>query len=228
MVPKQCVANLPLGKGDFMRTYILAAGLLAGLATSAWAADLETRSGNGLYISAGFGLSHEFDPEFNADGASGKLDFDNGWVGSIALGIAGQSLRAELEVARRENDLQRIEIDGLGTIDTNGQSRLVTALAKVDYEITLGGVRPFIGLGAGMARYTIELDAPENGSDSEMVLAGEAEAGLTVPLSSHLEAFGVGQILILRDPHLDPTSTGGAELDDPTFLSAEAGLRLHF
>jgi hypothetical protein len=54
------------------------------------------------YVAASAGLSHPLDPEFDAVGASGELDFVNGWTGAVALGWHSDYLRAELELAVRD------------------------------------------------------------------------------------------------------------------------------
>jgi hypothetical protein len=136
--------------------------------------------------------------------------------------------RAELELAMRSNELDSIEINGLGTLNASGETRVLSALAKVAYEFDLGVLRPFAAAGLGIARYTIDLDAPSSGTDEDIVLAGELELGASVAVTEQVDLFTSAQLLILDNPDLDPTSTGSAELNHPTFLTGSVGLRLHF
>jgi hypothetical protein len=193
------------------------------------AADIESVPGRqNFYVAASAGLIHPFDPEFDAVGASGELDFVNGWTGAIAFGWSSNHWRAELELAARENELESIHIDGLGSLDVSGDSKVISALAKLAYEFEAGLFRPYAAVGLGIAEYQIDLNGPAPGSDDEMVLAGILELGITLPMSPDAELFSSAQLLILGSPFLDPNNTGGAELERPTFLSGSGGVRLHF
>ena len=171
----------------------------------------------GLYGKIGAGrtvMQNERDVSNDAVGNAGNLifdsnaDYDNGIGAFAALGYAwGNGFSTELEFSYRNNDIDQIDPDGLGfsglpngTIsgDTTSLAFMVNALYEFDFGGALGGVRPYLGGGVGIA----DIDHDITGSNpfgaptaplsisfgaTQRSLAYQGIAGLAFPLSEGLD-----------------------------------------
>lgn len=195
------------------------------------AADLADSPDTGLYLALSGGWNHQASADIDVSGLpiTGEIFFKNGWTGAVAVGAhATSNLRAEVELAVHQTGLDYEELEGVGTIDLDGNARVTNVLAKLLYDFGDGPVRPYVGAGIGLANYRVKLDAPIAGKDSDTAFAGALEAGLNYAVSPHAELFAAGQVLLLGDLKLDPTSTGGARIDNPLLVSTSVGVRWHF
>jgi hypothetical protein len=182
-----------------------------------------------FYISTFGGLSAPIDPQFEDPAQSGELGTELGFAGGISLGTRlSVQVRAEIELAIHENNVVHVKIDGAGTFPLTGDITVFTSMLKLAYDFELGSWKPYLAAGVGMANYQISLDAPASGSDQKAVLAGEIEGGMTIPLTDRLDLFTSTRLLVLSSLYLDPTGTGGAELQNPLLLSSSIGLRIGF
>jgi hypothetical protein len=184
-----------------------------------------------LYLAVSGGWNQQFDADFDVSGApiSGDLFFNDGWTGAVALGAhVTDNLRIELEFAVHQVGLDSEDLVGIGTIDLEGHARAYDVLTKLAYDFGDGPVKPFIAAGVGVASYGVDLDFPVSGSDSDTTYAGALEAGVSYTISSDAELFAAGQLLVLGDVELDPTSSGSATLDYPLLVSGSVGLRWNF
>jgi opacity protein-like surface antigen len=154
------------------------------------AADLIGQNGS-IYFAIAGGFDKLFDADFDAGVATGTINFNPGWIGALAIGTyISQNLRAEIEVSRQSVFLDDEVINGLGRIDLSGDVQVIAVMAKIDYDFDLGSIRPFVGAGIGVANFAVDLEAPVQFEDSDSVLAGMVEAGIGVPLTPDIEAFG--------------------------------------
>ena len=180
------------------------------------------------YIALSGGLANLFDTDFDSGGATGHINYSAGWLAAIAVGgRLTPYVRVEFELSNQAVSLKNELINGLGTIDLDGDVQVVTGLVKVDYDFELGRTQPFVGVGVGLAGFGVELDSPIQFDDNDLVLAGAVEAGITIPISENIEAFGRAQLMLLDDVTLSPPG-GDAMLEHPTLLSASVGLRVGF
>lgn len=182
-----------------------------------------------FYISTFGGFSTPIDPEFEDPLQSGELGTELGFAGGVAFGTnLTDRLRAELELAVHANDVDEIRLDGLGSIPIHGDITVVTSMAKLAYDFELGPFQPYVAAGIGAARYELSLQLPGSASDQKTVLAGEIEGGMTIPLTEQLDLFTSTRLIVLKSLYLDPTGSGGAEIQNPLLLSSTLGLRIGF
>jgi opacity protein-like surface antigen len=210
----------------FTRVLLLAWGLVV-MTSVADAADLIGQNGS-IYFAIAGGFDNLFDTNFDAGVVAGTINFNPGWIGALAIGThVSQSLRAEIEVSSQSVSLDDEEINGLGRIDLSGDVQVIAVMAKIDYDFDLGSIRHFVGAGIGVANFAVDLGAPIQFEESDSVLAGMGEAGIGVPLTPDIEAFGKAQVMVLDDVSIDSPG-GSATLDHPTMASIPVGLRVGF
>lgn len=205
---------------------------LAAFLASAAAACADPASGSQFYLAATGGINQILDTDYADTSAvapydtatAGEVSFDYGMKGSVALGMyLGDSLRAELELGYRDNALDVVNPDIGGSTGIDGNATTTTLMAKLDYDFTLWGFKPYIGAGLGAAR--LAYDDKLVFDDDEVVFAGLLETGTTFALTDSVDLFTNSQLLILSDVSL---AGGGLELDRPFELSSSIGLRFHF
>ncbi|MCH8918961.1 MAG: porin family protein [Proteobacteria bacterium] len=131
--------------------------------------------------------------------ATGEAEFDNGWVIGGALGYTFQnSVRAELEVSYRRNEIDSVTIDtfsagpavftGLGTFDVDGDVDSLGLMANVWYDFSApGNWKPYIGGGIGIVRVGVDIDAvagvATSYSDDDWVFGYQLGAGVGFSLN---------------------------------------------
>ena len=155
---------------------LLVSVILAGVigVPRAWATDpfvAESATDMELYLAVAGGWTYAEIDKFELSSApiSGEIFFEDGWTGKVALGAhITDHVRTELELALRHNALDYETIVGVGTIELEGETNVYTGLAKVAYDFGDGPIRPFIGVGLGVASFDVEIDAPVTGSGSNL------------------------------------------------------------
>lgn len=181
-----------------------------------------------FYVSVAGGYNHLADGDISGE-VDGTISFDDGWAGYAALGYrVAEHVRLELEFGVATAKLDSEELRGIGHIDLAGDTQMQTGLVKMALDANPGGLSPFIALGAGVARFSIDLDAPVSGTDHDMAPALLLEAGTRVPLSDTFDLQISGRYLLVDDVLLDPTNSGENRLSDIANFSAVAGLAIHF
>lgn len=145
---------------------VAAVGLLAAGAASA--------EPNGWYgaIDAGFKFDHDIKAESSTTGASWDYEVNQGWAAFARLGYRfNPNWRVELEGGYRSGDVGKVRAvsgtQGLcnltpatgGCFSPEGDIESTTLMANVIYDFgsSAWGVRPFVGLGAGVNRVKTDL-----------------------------------------------------------------------
>lgn len=107
------------------------------------------------YLSLGGMWVNLGNADVSAPGPDWDVDFDDGWGAFVAVGKQFELFRLEGEAAYRRNDIDGIDIGGskAGSGKVEAMSGMVNAYLDFD----LLQFRPFIGLGAGMARIDADL-----------------------------------------------------------------------
>lgn len=175
--------------------------LLAAAAVVALPVLAQAQPVSGLYLGAGIGgnFLQGTDATFKFPGepsSKDSIDFSWGYAGVLSLGWGfGNGFRVELEGNYRSNDVSDYNMGG--TVKGPGATGTVTsygAMANVLYDINLGGmlggVTPYVGVGAGYIWHDYDkvgISAPGESltfSGTEGNFGGQAIVGLSLPLSS--------------------------------------------
>ena len=175
---------------------VAAVGLLAAGAASA--------EPNGWYgaIDAGYKFDHDIKAESSVTGATWKYEVNPGWAAFARLGYRfNPNWRVELEGGYRSGDIGTIRASsgtqGLCNLtpatgachSPEGDIESTTLMANVIYDFgsSAWGVRPFVGLGAGVNRVSIDTVGNQRANrgstftadDTSTKFAAQAIAGLS-------------------------------------------------
>jgi OmpA-OmpF porin, OOP family len=227
---------------------VLAGGMLgAGAPASAQGVFEGLTNLSGVYIGAGAGWNWRESAGDSFAGRPGNtdLDFNDGWVGVLALGYRTRlGARLELEGNFRDNTLDYETAGGLGRFGAGGRARtygaMVNALWDLNFNLPLAIV-PYVGGGIGYAHTeysNVRSSAPDapriDGGCGAFAYQGIAGAGMPV--------LGVPGLLLTAEYRYFNTleckidgqaGTGGALRRDgfeqqSEFHSALIGLRYTF
>lgn len=191
---------------------ILAAGLLGLVAAPVTAQDYGYDQGGRYYIEGMAGVSLPEDSEVNAGGASADVSLDAGFTGGLALGYTYRNgFRAELELGLHDNDIDRAP--GLAI---NGDVQVFSLMLNAFYDFDYGGpITPFLGVGIGGARVTVDADAHPNVTgtvdDSDSGLAWQAMAGVAYEINDRMRASL--RYRYFSAPDINLTSSGGTSFE---------------
>ncbi|MDB5380998.1 MAG: hypothetical protein JWO26_630 [Rhodospirillales bacterium] len=139
----------------------------------------------GLYIGAGAGANFLQ----STKDAGIEVSSDIGLVGVASIGFGfGNGLRLEVEGSFRTNDAERIQA-GNTRFSSGGTIRTYGAMANVLYELPLGAVRPYVGVGAGYVIHDYDVrgrtaTTSTSISDDEGNFAFQGIAGLAIPIAA--------------------------------------------
>jgi len=130
-----------------MKNLMLTAGALVLSIGAAQAADAT----DGWYLSLGAGWNHAQDSDFKANGTKDKVDYDEGWLGDVAIGHAwGLNMRTELEGSYRHNNVEKIT--GTGASGSSGDFHSWNAMVNEYYDFHNNTPwTPYLGAGIGAA-----------------------------------------------------------------------------
>ena len=149
-----------------MKTLVLASSAAAALALSAGAASAEPDGWYGA-IDAGYQWIEPINIESEANGANFNIDVNDGWAAFARLGYRfNPNWRVELEGGYRSGDIGTVRaVSGTQGVcnfapatgpcySPEGDLESATLMANViyDFGFEYWGVRPFVGLGAGVNR----------------------------------------------------------------------------
>lgn len=214
-----------------MKKTILAGCLLALLAPDAFASE------GGFYISLHGGGTFQEEMENETDDGTFNFKTDSGWLAGGAIGYDLRDAypdigtgRIELEVTSRENDLDEYED---ADVDTSASGTIKAESIMLN---TIGEYRdglpwiPYIGLGAGAARLTLDKLATSFGTvvdDEDTVLAYQGMVGVGLQVACRLYLDLGYRYFAVYEPEF--TNAKGVKFDaDYATHNVTLGMRLDF
>lgn len=215
-----------------------------GVATCITFVTSATAAERGVYFGANMGAVFLEDSSVSAPvGSSFDIEYDSGMSYGILLGYdagtyfsksGNTSGRLEIEYARRSNDADEVEENGV--FRPVGGEAIVDSLminSWVDFR-TESPFRPYLGGGLGAARLT--LDDAGFSDDDDIRFAYQAGAGIGLPIGNHL-TISVGYRYFsmldatLRAETLDPETDAVQEREYDIEYSShniDVGFRFRF
>ena len=164
-------------------------GLSLVLAAIALSSAGVAHASEGWYGRVDAGVSVDGSADISANTPlGGGASQDSATLGAVALGFArDDSWRVELELSRRENDL-----DAAALLDPGGSIEATALLVNLYRDFGEGRVVPYLGAGLGVAE--IDLQAaytpplgPAAVDDTDMVFAYQVAGGAAVRLSPTID-----------------------------------------
>ena len=144
---------------------------------------------SGIYVSPR-------DSKVSTGSVSGDVDMDAGFGLLAAMGYGADiGLRGEIELGYRGSDF-----DKLNGRAFEGDVRTWSLMANGIYAFEAGTVRPYFGIGLGLARHKV---SSSRASDSDTVFAYQGMAGVAYPLSETLELRGGYRYFATADADFD-------------------------
>jgi OOP family OmpA-OmpF porin len=211
------------------RTSGVALALLA-FATTGAPASAQTMSHTakqGYYVMGVLGVNSARDSDIDSSSFSLSAEFDRGITGALGVGYAyGNGLRSEIEFAFRKND-----VDNVSAATASGDLSTAAVMGNLFYDFDFdSNVRPFIGIGAGLARVNVNNVTPVNGTtvhDDDVSLAAQATAGIAIAINSQMD-FTVAYRYFMV-PNIGIKNTVGTGIDSE-FATHELlfGIRFSF
>ncbi|MEM8988698.1 MAG: OmpA family protein [Pseudomonadota bacterium] len=192
-------------------------------------------AGEGPYASFGAGYNQPEDESIPVTGATlspeREVHYDSGFGVMGALGYDfGNSLRSEIELAHRDNDVSAIQTTANGAGDIAVTSLLANLIWEVDVE---SPVTPFLGVGVGGAHVDANYLATGatraiNVGDEDWALAYQGIVGLAWKVAENL-AVDLSYRYFATDEVSFATAVPGGTLDQEyTAHGAFVGLRWAF
>jgi opacity protein-like surface antigen len=128
--------------------------LALGAALAALSGANAANAAEGWYARGAAGWGAEGGADISSDGPlGGDADLDESTTVAVALGTArGEHWRFEAELSRRDSELAAAPL-----LDPGGEVQATALMANVFYDFGTGPIRPYAGLGLGVA--IVELEA---------------------------------------------------------------------
>lgn len=196
-----------------VKSLALAGAFAAPMAMAVPAAGQDTLD-EGWYIQGQGGLNVLRDMKLDGGAAfDNRADMKRGFAGMIGIGYDFLDLwRAELEYGYRRNNVDSIS----GAANSTGKSKAHSLMANLFADIDIGDspVTPFVGLGVGAARVSVDGFSPVGGSrinDRDTSIAGQLMAGLNVDVAPDLAL--TGRYTFLYAPNVDVRTDSGVGVD---------------
>ena len=176
---------------------VLLAGLVAGGMIGTAAADDYQRP-NGFYLQGGGGANFLDDdniPNIVGGASNHDITYDSGWLGLGAAGWAfDETLRLEIELGYRSNEMQGVSNTGVGPTQITKASDVsaFSQMVNVIFDIPLSERVDFsVGGGAGGALVDAGIAVPGVTAldDDQYLFAYQALAGLSYNLFPNWQAF---------------------------------------
>ena len=157
----------------------------------------------GPYLSLNGGAVWVDDSDLSGGDFDGELSYDAGYVVNAAFGNAyANGVRAELELAYRQSDIDELSIDGWDSGSVDGDVSAVAGMVNAYYDFDTGSeFKPFIGAGLGYA--SVELDADDGGSEDDGVFAYQLMAGVGFAVSKQVSLDLQYRFFATEDPEFD-------------------------
>jgi len=182
----------------------------------------------GPYFSVAGGAVFLEDSDLEANGLDGEAEFDTGFAVSGAGGYAFGGLglgtfRTEVEVAYRQNDVDKISVSGLGTASGgDAEVSVLSGMVNVALDLDTGTVvKPYVLVGVGAASVTLESD-DLGADDDDIVFAYQAGAGLGFAVTEAVTVFTGYRYFGTTDPEVE-----GIDAEYSSH-NLEAGVRFEF
>jgi opacity protein-like surface antigen len=151
-----------------------------------------------------------------------ELSADNGWGVAGAIGYRVTRLaRVEAEISYRVNDLDALSGGSTGPLDGEIAARSAMLNGYLDV-LPDAPVHPYIGVGLGASRVTVDSASLSVDRQSDTVLAYQGMVGLSGRLGASLTLFGGYRYFATTDPRFDRTET------EYRTHNAEIGIRVVF
>jgi opacity protein-like surface antigen len=117
-------------------------------------------SAEGPYVSGNLGIAMASDSDLSETGATGTMEFDQGFAFGVAAGYGFGSTRVEGEIAYQKNDYDKLSINvpGVGSwsTDVDGDATSTAFLVNGYYDFkNNSSITPFIGAGLGFAKVDV-------------------------------------------------------------------------
>lgn len=212
-------------------TALLAALLVSGMSGAALAQS------KGFYVGGALGYTSLRDADVRGSGINRTDSYESALSGAGTLGFAhGNGIRTEIELSRRENDVDRVTGTGAGT--GAGAIAATSGMLNLIYDLRAGAsLTPYIGIGAGLAyfsgdgaRSTAAGTGSIKGSDTEF--AYQAIAGIAFAVTERVSlALDYRYLSTFQEPDLDLRFASGASRSvsvDYASHSFMLGLRYQF
>ena len=180
----------------------------------------------GTYLSGGLGFTLASDGDMDGNGRHGEAEFDTGYVVQGAFGHGYQNgVRAEVELAYRDNDFDTVEISN-HNYSASGDINTVSVMLNGYYDFKIAAsFTPYLGAGIGFAVITID-DLKAAGidlaDDDDTVFAYQLIAGVEIPISATASIDVAYRYFATSDPDF-----GNVDLEYSTH-NFTAGVRLYF
>ena len=163
---------------------VLTAGMLSA---PAYAAD------SSYYVSGNVGLSSFSDTtvkNHTTQVQQGTLKTDSGLALLGAVGVKFDCWRAEAEVGYQRGNVKEMTNNSITTA-MSGNISVTSLLANGYYDLSTGGINPYLTAGIGLASVGANsvgpASNPGNSSESHSVLGYQFGAGIVIPLSKSID-----------------------------------------
>jgi len=166
---------------------------------------------SGPYVGGSLGLSIPGDMDLDGGSINSSADLDKGLAGSLSIGRGfGDNFRGELELGYRNNDADSVS-GSSATGDVDAWNLMVNGLYDFD---TGGPLTPYVGLGLGVARVSVNGISPVGGTrvdDSDHGLAYQGIVGAAYDLTQ--DWMFTADYRYLAVPDLSFGADNGTSLD---------------
>jgi opacity protein-like surface antigen len=165
----------------------------------------------GPYVSltGGAVFLEDSDLDLNISGLPNvKAEFDTGFA---VLGAAGYAfdpltfgtLRAEAEIAYRENDVDKLKVSGVGSISAGDATvSALSGMVNAALDVATGTiVEPYVFVGIGGAN--VSLDGDDFDDEDDTVFAYQAGAGLGFAVTDAITLFAGYRFFGTTDPEFE-------------------------
>ena len=153
------------------RIGIALVGAMILASSAAAAADMGS-----TYVSGAVGVAKTDDIDANSNTFLAPIDAETGRAGLVAIGRHfGEMIRGEIELAHTKHDA-----DQVGGAQASGDIESLTVGGNLLFDFHLSGaITPYVGLGVGMVRVSLDDVTPVGGSTLDDGATGRRGDGAT-------------------------------------------------
>ncbi|MEN8123433.1 MAG: OmpW family outer membrane protein [Bacteroidota bacterium] len=182
----------------------------------------------GTYFSGNIGAAVATDSDVTDQGGNFEIESDTGIAFGAAVGYAyGNNIRMEAELAYQKNDIDQVNVPGVGSsVTAGGDTSSYALLLNGYYDFTNNSAfTPFISAGIGYAKVEVNdfiVNGIPIGSEEDKVFAYQVGAGVGYAISETLILDLKYRYFATADPKFD---TAEAEYASHNFY---VGIRAFF